>query len=127
MPSSSNVAGARQPLGQRLREIRKDAGLTAQALAGLAGWHESKCSRIEHGRTSPSDADIRIDGQSCCDLVGHPLLSVAAQCPTTTASTSTLLCAGGGVACRIACRSHLTAAVNLVHHRWWERVRAASR
>ncbi|WP_406336219.1 hypothetical protein [Streptomyces sp. NBC_00203] len=29
------------------------------ALAGLAGRHESKCSRIEHGRTPPPDADIR--------------------------------------------------------------------
>ncbi|GGK48103.1 helix-turn-helix domain-containing protein [Streptomyces flaveus] len=59
MPSSSSVAEARRALGQRLREIRKDAGLTARTLAGLADWHESKCSRIEHGRTPPSDADIR--------------------------------------------------------------------
>lgn len=59
MPSSSSVAEARRALGQRLREIRKDAGLTARTLAGLAGWHESKCSRIEHGRTPPSDTDIR--------------------------------------------------------------------
>ncbi|MFI6375775.1 helix-turn-helix domain-containing protein [Streptomyces sp. NPDC050546] len=59
MPSSSSVAEARRALGRRLREIRKDSGLTARALAGLAGWHESKCSRIEHGRTPPSDADIR--------------------------------------------------------------------
>lgn len=36
-----------------------DAGLTARALAALAGWHESKCSRIENGRSAPSDADIR--------------------------------------------------------------------
>ncbi|MEU0843029.1 DUF5753 domain-containing protein [Streptomyces sp. NPDC005962] len=59
MPSSSTVAEARRALGQRLREIRKDSGLTARALAARAGWHESKCSRIEHGRTPPSDADIR--------------------------------------------------------------------
>lgn len=43
----------------RLREIRLDAGLTARALAGMAGWHASKCSRLEHGRTPPSDADLR--------------------------------------------------------------------
>ncbi|GAA0358041.1 helix-turn-helix transcriptional regulator [Streptomyces blastmyceticus] len=59
MSSSSSVQQARQALGQRLREVRKDSGLTARALAALAGWHESKCSRIEHGRTPPSDADIR--------------------------------------------------------------------
>jgi hypothetical protein len=28
-------------------------------VATAAGWHESKCSRIEHARTPPSDADIR--------------------------------------------------------------------
>ncbi|GLW16523.1 transcriptional regulator [Streptomyces sp. NBRC 13847] len=60
MPSSSNVQEARQALGRRLREIRKDSGLTARALAVLAGWHESKCSRLEHGRTPPSDADIQL-------------------------------------------------------------------
>ncbi|MFC7259565.1 helix-turn-helix domain-containing protein [Streptomyces lutosisoli] len=59
MPSSSSVAESRRALGQCLREIRKDAGPTAMALAGLAGWHESKCSRIEHGRTPPPDADMR--------------------------------------------------------------------
>ncbi|WP_326846529.1 helix-turn-helix domain-containing protein [Streptomyces kaniharaensis] len=59
-PSSSSVQQAKHALGQRLREIRKDAGITARALAALAGWHESKCSRIEHGRTPPSDADIRV-------------------------------------------------------------------
>jgi transcriptional regulator with XRE-family HTH domain len=63
---SSSVTQARQALGQRLREIRKDAGLTARALAGLAGWHESKCSRIEHGRTPPSDADLRAWTLHCC-------------------------------------------------------------
>ncbi|MBD0747999.1 helix-turn-helix transcriptional regulator [Streptomyces sp. CBMA152] len=57
--SSSSVAEARRALGGRLREIRKEAGLTARALAERSGWHESKCSRIEHGRTVPSDGDIR--------------------------------------------------------------------
>ncbi|WP_175410912.1 helix-turn-helix transcriptional regulator [Streptomyces sp. TRM64462] len=58
--SSSSVTEARRALGQRLREIRRESGLTARALARLAGWHESKCSRIENGRTAPSDADIRV-------------------------------------------------------------------
>jgi transcriptional regulator with XRE-family HTH domain len=56
---SSSVQQAKKALGQRLREIRKDAGLTSRELAKRAGWHESKCSRLEHGRTPPSDADIR--------------------------------------------------------------------
>ncbi|MFB7474571.1 DUF5753 domain-containing protein [Kitasatospora sp. NPDC056184] len=55
----SSTQEARQALGRRLSEVRKDAGLTARALAALAGWHESKVSKIEHGRQPPSDLDIR--------------------------------------------------------------------
>ena len=33
-------------------------GLTARAVAVAAGWHESKCSRIEHARTPPPDDDV---------------------------------------------------------------------
>jgi transcriptional regulator with XRE-family HTH domain len=60
MSSSSSVQQARESLGKRLREIRKDSGLTARELASRAGWHESKCSRIENGRTPPSDDDLRV-------------------------------------------------------------------
>ncbi|WP_031523123.1 helix-turn-helix domain-containing protein [Streptomyces sp. NRRL F-5123] len=67
---ASNVQQARQALGQRLREIRKDAGITARELAKRAGWHESKCSRLEHGRTPPSDADIRA-WTAHCGAVGQ--------------------------------------------------------
>ncbi|MHA6759822.1 helix-turn-helix domain-containing protein [Streptacidiphilus sp. PAMC 29251] len=56
---ASTVEQAKQALGRRLREIRLDFGITARALAALCRWHESKCSRIEHGRMTPSDADIR--------------------------------------------------------------------
>jgi transcriptional regulator with XRE-family HTH domain len=49
----------------RLGEIRKDAGLTGRALAALCGWHEAKVSRIEHARTAPSAADIRVWCQHC--------------------------------------------------------------
>ncbi|WP_405603790.1 helix-turn-helix transcriptional regulator [Streptomyces sp. NBC_01410] len=59
MTSSSSVQQAREALGKRLREIRKDSGLTGRELASRAGWHESKCSRIENGRTPPSDDDLR--------------------------------------------------------------------
>jgi hypothetical protein len=48
-----------------LREIRLDAGLTARAIAQVAGWHESKCSRIEHAHMLPSDADIRAWCRAC--------------------------------------------------------------
>jgi transcriptional regulator with XRE-family HTH domain len=58
-PSSSSAWQARQTLGARLGELRKDAGLTGRALAHLCGWHESKVSRIEHAKTTPSTEDIR--------------------------------------------------------------------
>lgn len=60
-----NVREAREALGQRLREIRKDAGLTGRALARLAGWHESKVSKIEYGKQAPSETDIRVWCQHC--------------------------------------------------------------
>jgi transcriptional regulator with XRE-family HTH domain len=50
---------ARQALGQRLRDLRKNAGLTGRDLAGLAGWHSSKVSKIEYGKQNPSEDDIR--------------------------------------------------------------------
>ena len=59
MATSSSVQQARQEIADRLREIRLDAGLTKRAVAAAARWHESKCSRIEHARTPPSDEDIR--------------------------------------------------------------------
>ncbi|MBF6332525.1 helix-turn-helix domain-containing protein [Nocardia transvalensis] len=51
---------AREALGARLRELRRDAGLTGRKLAELAGWHESKTSKIEYGKQTPSEADLRI-------------------------------------------------------------------
>ncbi|CAL9468041.1 hypothetical protein SUDANB9_02767 [Streptomyces sp. enrichment culture] len=65
MSSSSSIRQARESLGKRLREIRKDSGLTARELASRAGWHESKCSRIENGRTPPSDDDLRVYTLHC--------------------------------------------------------------
>jgi hypothetical protein len=50
---------ARLALGARLREIRLDAGLTARDLAGRAGWHFTKISKLEHGTRPPSRDDIR--------------------------------------------------------------------
>jgi len=65
MVVSSTVQQARQQVAERLREIRLDAGLTKRAVAVAAGWHESKCSRIENARTPPSDADIRAWCEAC--------------------------------------------------------------
>ncbi|WP_214413783.1 helix-turn-helix domain-containing protein [Sphaerisporangium fuscum] len=63
---SSSAEQARLAIGRRLREILRDSGLTARALSRMAGWDESKCSRLTHGRTLPSDEDIR----TWCRLCG---------------------------------------------------------
>ncbi|WP_432743443.1 helix-turn-helix transcriptional regulator [Streptomyces sp. JH002] len=65
MTSPSNGRQARAELGKRLREIRQNAGITARELAARAGWHESKCSRIENGRTLPSESDLRMWARQC--------------------------------------------------------------
>src|SRR5690242_1677976 len=53
------VQQAREALGARLREIRKDADLTARALAAAMGSHFTKVSKIENGARSPTEQDIR--------------------------------------------------------------------
>jgi len=68
MVTSSTVQQARQQVADRLREVRLDAGLTKRAVAAAAGWHESKCSRIEHARTPPSDDDIPPSGAGSAEL-----------------------------------------------------------
>lgn len=64
--SSSAAKQARQALGQRLRDIRKDAGLTARALAELTTQHYTRISKIENAVQSPTDQDIR-DWCTACD------------------------------------------------------------
>jgi transcriptional regulator with XRE-family HTH domain len=55
----------REAFGNRLREIRLDAGLSGRQLADLTGFHFTKVSRVEHGGQSLSDADIRLWAASC--------------------------------------------------------------
>lgn len=52
-------------LAGRLREIRLDARLTGQGLARLVGWHSSKISKIEGGKQTPSEDDIRAWCKHC--------------------------------------------------------------
>ncbi|WP_202637743.1 helix-turn-helix domain-containing protein [Bailinhaonella thermotolerans] len=65
---SSSVQRVRQAIADRLREIMRDAGLNNRELARRAGWDETKCSRLIHARTRPSDADIR----TWCTICGVP-------------------------------------------------------
>lgn len=50
---------ARASLGIRLRDLRRDAGLAGTELARLGGWAPSKVSKIEHGKQTPSEEDLR--------------------------------------------------------------------
>lgn len=65
MSSSSDFEAARIALGQQLRGLRRNEGLTARRLAAACGWHESKVSRIENGKALPSPADIRAWAVAC--------------------------------------------------------------
>jgi transcriptional regulator with XRE-family HTH domain len=62
---SSAARQAREVLGARLREIRKDAGFSGRALAAETGQHFTRISKIEHGVQSPTDDDIRAWCRSC--------------------------------------------------------------
>jgi transcriptional regulator with XRE-family HTH domain len=55
----TNVHEARRSLGLRLRELRRQAGLTGQQLAESLSWPPSKISKLENGRQTPTDDDIR--------------------------------------------------------------------
>ncbi len=55
----SSVAQARKELGARLRQLRKSAGLTGQALADATGQHFTRVSRIENGAQVPTERNIR--------------------------------------------------------------------
>ncbi|MBC6447360.1 helix-turn-helix domain-containing protein [Actinokineospora xionganensis] len=56
---TSGVDEARNALGKRLRELRVAAKLSGKQLAESLSWVGSKISKIENGRQTPTDEDIR--------------------------------------------------------------------
>jgi transcriptional regulator with XRE-family HTH domain len=70
---------ARASLGVRLRDIRRDAGLSGTELARLEGWQPSKVTKIEHGRQTPSEADLRAWCDHCGALAELPDLIAAVR------------------------------------------------
>ncbi|WP_282793530.1 helix-turn-helix transcriptional regulator [Streptomyces sp. CC224B] len=75
---SSSVQAARKALADRLREIRKDANLTAADVAGRTGWYRSKVSRLENAVTPPSDNDIRAWCRACdADAMADDLIAAS--------------------------------------------------
>jgi transcriptional regulator with XRE-family HTH domain len=61
----SSFQRAREALGLRLRQLRRDARLTGRQLAEPNGWHPSKISKIETGRQTPADADLAAWAAAC--------------------------------------------------------------
>jgi transcriptional regulator with XRE-family HTH domain len=70
----------RRKLGAELRALRTSAGLTSGEAARLAGWHQSKVSRIETGTSGVKPADVRIllDAYAVADTQLRELLMVLA-------------------------------------------------
>lgn len=50
----------RRKLGAELRTLRTGAGITSGEAARLAGWHQSKVSRIETGTSGAKPGDVRL-------------------------------------------------------------------
>jgi transcriptional regulator with XRE-family HTH domain len=62
---SDDIRQAKEAFGARLRELRQEASLTGRALARLTGLHYTKVSRVENGRQSVTDAEIRAWCTAC--------------------------------------------------------------
>ncbi|MFJ9423125.1 helix-turn-helix domain-containing protein [Streptomyces sp. NPDC101249] len=59
---STDYQRAREELGRRLRELRIDSPggrLTGTELAARLAWPQSKVSKLENGRQTPTDDDLR--------------------------------------------------------------------
>ncbi|MFS8200103.1 helix-turn-helix domain-containing protein [Streptomyces sp. CWNU-52B] len=70
----------RRKLGAELRALRALAGLTSGEAARRVGWHQSKVSRIETGRSGVKPADVRLllDAYGVEDPAQYELLVVLA-------------------------------------------------
>ncbi|MEV0931758.1 helix-turn-helix domain-containing protein [Streptomyces phaeochromogenes] len=70
----------RRKLGAELRALRARAGLKSGAAARLVGWHQSKVSRIETGRSGvkPTDVELLLDAYDVRDAELRELLVVLA-------------------------------------------------
>ncbi|MBT2450950.1 helix-turn-helix domain-containing protein [Streptomyces sp. ISL-43] len=83
----------RRKLGEELRALRDRSGLTSGEAARLVGWHQSKISRIETGRSGVKVEDIRLLLDAYGDVVRPQqralleALSVSAAGPAPGAET----------------------------------------
>jgi transcriptional regulator with XRE-family HTH domain len=56
--SGRNPTAVRRALGQRLRELRMDRGMTVDAAATAVGFSDSKITKIEKGQAKASREDV---------------------------------------------------------------------
>ncbi|WP_326731191.1 helix-turn-helix domain-containing protein [Streptomyces phaeochromogenes] len=70
----------RRKLGAELRALRARAGLKSGEAARLVGWHQSKVSRIETGRSGvkPTDVELLLDAYDVRDAELRELLVMLA-------------------------------------------------
>lgn len=66
MRSSHSPTVRLRRLARELRTMREEKGLSPETAAAQLGWHRSKISRIETGRTKASLSDV----DAVCDLYG---------------------------------------------------------
>jgi transcriptional regulator with XRE-family HTH domain len=59
MTGVTSVHEARDALGKRLHELRSAAGLNGRQFAESLSWPPSKVSKLENGKQTPTDDDIR--------------------------------------------------------------------
>ncbi|MFG3254599.1 helix-turn-helix domain-containing protein [Streptomyces sp. NPDC048172] len=67
---STDYQKAREDLGRRLRELRVESplgSLTGTELAERLGWPQSKVSKLENGRQTPTSGDLR----AWAEATGH--------------------------------------------------------
>lgn len=67
---STDFQKAREDLGRRLRALRTESPhgpLTGTALSASLGWSQSKVSKLENGRQTPTAEDLR----AWADATGH--------------------------------------------------------
>jgi transcriptional regulator with XRE-family HTH domain len=62
---SSSAKQAQEAFSARLRDLRKNAGLSGRELAAVTGQHFTRVSKIENGVQNPTDRDIRDWCRAC--------------------------------------------------------------
>lgn len=105
---SSSVIEARKALADRLVALRKDAGLTGDELSARCGWHPAKTSRIQNGKSAPSEDDLRAWCTACGAADQVPDLIAAARAVDSMYTDwrrmeRTGLRAAGTTSCRPGC------------------------